>query len=233
MMEVPINLSSMIEQALIEVRSSESHQLSPFRRRLLYDAFRSSTDLTGKRALGWLEILTVRFVLPLWNGGPHDWSQYPTPVELVGITGDKLKGKLPSEVYLPAESLASEMVSLTSEDVQSPFYSTWCVFQASVSLFFRGIFAPEQTLTDDDLLKRPSSEADVAHFALIAYARRIHTNVSVKEQLKALWEAWYRGDEPNSPLPWTFSLDAKASLTFWEWWLQDAMMQAWQLASEI
>jgi hypothetical protein len=233
MMEMPVSLSNMIEQALIEVHSDEAHQLSPFRRSALYDAFSPSTDLTGKSALQWLEILTVQFVLPLWGEWSYDWKNYPTPAELVRITENKLRGILPLEVDLPAEILASEMVSLTSEDTQSPFYSTWCIFQAAVSLFFRGPFAPERMLTDDDLLKRPFSEADVAHFALIAYARRIHTNVSDKEQLQALWETWCKEDEHDFPLPWTFTLDAKASLTFWEWWLKDAIVQSWQLASEV
>jgi hypothetical protein len=229
-MGVPPTLQSMIERELADVRKHPMHQFAPFRRKAFYEAFIGEL---GKRALAWLEILAVRFVLPKWPGNmPYDWTEYPTPQELVEITENKLLGKLDKTIHTHAELLASEMVSITSEDPGSPFYPAWCVFEAAVSLFFRSTFNPTREDETDDALW--GYRVDVTHLVLIAYAGHIQTTITDMEQLKSFWEWWYykRDWEDETPLPWTHTLDPQACLEFWGWWFTQAVPQAWDLAAQ-
>jgi hypothetical protein len=234
-MSMPTTILQLVDKALAEVRSNAGHQLRPFLRRALYDAFRASTDATiGKYVLKYLEILTVRHVLPLWQEEKLSYPRddLPRPSHLVKRYEDWVRGLLPFNSYIDPdiEGLAIEMVNLTGEDVHSPRYPIWCVFEAAVGLFFRTTLNPDENITDDDLRNNPAGKKDVAHLALIAYAGRLQSQISDHEKLKTIWEHWYYETEQDTPLPWTLTLDPQASLEFWEWWLQEAIPRAWQLA---
>lgn len=232
-MNIPTTVSRLVDEALAEIRGDAEYQLSPFLRRAIYDAFRTSTDATiGKYALTYLEILTVRHVLPMWQEEKlfNSWDDLPRPAQLLKICEDRLRGLLSPYFFTDIEGLAAEVVSLTGEDVHSPHYPTWCVFEAAVSLFFRSDFNPDEKTTDDDLKDNPAGNKDVAHLALIAYAGRIQSQISDHKKLKTIWEHWYYETEQDTPLPWTLILDPQACLEFWEWWLQEAIPRAWQLA---
>lgn len=198
-----------------------------------YDAFRTSTEpAIGKLALAYLEILTARHILPLWQEDKllYSWRDLPQPAQLIRTCEDRLRGLLSPFFSTDAEMLAVEVVDLTGEDERSPCYPTWCVFEAAVRLFFRAAFNPDEEITDDDLRENPASKKDVAHLALVAYAGRLQSPISDREQLKAIWKHWYYETEQDKPLPWTLSLDPTACLDFWVWWLDEAIPRAWQLA---
>lgn len=229
-MDVPHAVQQLIDEVLAEMIADAAHQLSPFKRRTLYDVFQNE-GTPRKNALRWLEILTVRHVLPLWTEQwPYSWDDYPRPAELLQIREDKLRGLLNPDEWTDAESLAAEMVSLTGEAKGSPLYPAWCIFEAAVCLFFRYNFDPDENLTDEAVKNNFGGKADVAHFALIAYAGRIQPEITDEKTLHALWKAQFT-DEPEPSLPRiTLILDADASLKFWEWWLREAIPEAWKLA---
>ncbi|MBL8153879.1 MAG: hypothetical protein JNM70_06810 [Anaerolineae bacterium] len=232
-MKIPTTILQLMTKALAEVRGDANHQLSPHRRRLIYDAFRTSPEpAIGKFALAYLEILTARHILPLWQEDKlfYPWRDLPQPAQLIRTCEDRLRGLLSSFFSPDAEKLAAEVVMLTGEDERSPCYPTWCVFEAAVSLFFRADFNPDEETTDHDLRENPAAKKDVAHLALLAYAGRILSPISDREKLKAIWEHWYYETEQDTPLPWTLSLDPEACLDFWAWWLDEAIPRAWQLA---
>jgi hypothetical protein len=222
-MTLPAAVPPLVDKALAELRSDANHQLSPILRRQLYDAF----DASHKNVLKWLEILTVRFVLPLWQQN-HSWAGYPKPAQLVKIQEDRLRGVLRTVYSTHDEALSAEMVSLTGEDTHSPIYPSWCVFEAAVRIFFRSRFNPDEKLTDYDLKNDSTLTGDIAHQALIAYAGRIQPTMTYQEALKAR-EQWWREIEKDLPLPWSLTLDSKSCLEFWEWWLLEAIPKSWQL----
>ncbi len=234
-MTIPTKVQELVDRALAVVQQDADHQLPPFLRRLLYDAFCSSPDNTrGECALEWLEILTVRFVLPRWLEDPiwYSWDHYPKPKQLVEIREDRLRGVLKSLYFTHYESLAAEMVSTTSEDRRSPQYPIWCIFEAAVRLFFRSSFNPTEKLTDHELKDNPCAIEDIAHLVLIAYAGRIQTAIVEPEKLKLIWEHWYYETEQDTPLPWKLTLNSNACLYFWKWWLLEAIPRSWQLADQ-
>jgi hypothetical protein len=135
------------------------------------------------------------------------------------------------------------MVSLTGEDVNSPYYLTWCVFEGAVTLYFRSPFAPKTDTTDADVA---AGYFDVAHYAFVAYAGRLDNPITDPEWVKLFWEWWYYEciDYETTPrelldylsdeklLPWTRYFDLQACLEFWEWWLTQAIPQAFTLAAQ-
>jgi hypothetical protein len=234
-MSIPTTVLQLANEAFAEVRDDTGHQLRPFLRRAIYDAFRTSTEASfGEYALKYLEILTVHHVLPPWQEEKLSYPRddLPRPSQLVKRYEDWVRGLLPFNSYIDPdiEGLAIEMVNLTGEDVHSPHYPIWCVFEAAVGLFFRTALNPDENITDNDLKDNPAGKKDVAHLALIAYAGRLQSQITDPEKLKTIWEHWYYETEQDTALPWTLTLDPQASLEFWEWWLQEALPRAWQLA---
>ncbi len=227
-MSMPQVLQQLIAQELKLVRENPKHLVPPIARQTIYETFNLSSHLSNDAVRKWLEVLTVKHILPIWKNWHEDWSLYPTPEQLVEIAQSKLEGKLDRNVRTDIESTAREMSDLTGESLDSPFYPTWCVFEAAVSL---------STSTRDDLINESdedwkSSSDDVTRYALIVYAGRIDSQITNAKELQNFWEWWYYESHQNTVLPWKHYFDPQACLEFWEWWLTEAIPQAWELANQ-
>lgn len=225
-MSVPELLQHLLNKNMQLVRKNPKHLLIPIQRQEIYDAFVNLMSSQTKVTRQWLEILTVKHVLPLWGNWDCDWSNYPNPEQLLTIKEERLLGK--RQEYSEEERFAAEIISLTGEDAASPFYPAWCVFEAAVAIDFYSKSYPPLDFTDEDW----ETFYDVAKLALIAYAGRIETQVETTNELHKFWEWWYyeKNKEDGIHLPWKQFFDPDACLVFWEWWLSEAIPQAWDLA---
>lgn|GEM_PF-1070824 len=164
--------------------------------------------------LSWLAIITVQKVLPIWEevcqniNYPKDM---PSPYDLLNVAEDILMSKANIEEV--------------NEDISNKFNGPvfmWTTFQGNL-VYQAALYALESILYEDiKYLENANSDdidgvrdvlGDFTSIAMQAYSFLPHLeNIN-----------------QNKP-SWPIKLNPQKRLEFWEWWLTEAIPQAWELA---
>jgi len=178
---------------------------------LLKDEFLSFTiaDFT----LAWLAYLTAKYVLPNWE---RVWQQVPfrninTPQEILYMAESVLQHTLSFDYVSNqlSDFNTAQTISLwTTYEIGRTFDAAYYALE----LIIHGARNLGESYPDDDI--------------------EINTRDFASEAVKA-----YTTIDPNNPGEWKFSyntvkFDLQKRLEFWEWWLTEAIPQAWELAQE-
>jgi len=245
---LPSNIEDIVSKSLQEVRLNSRHHLSMTKRWEIYNSFglrqsskywdrdRSMYLLTLSKAslmLNHLSILAAKKVIQKWEGAdffkanevgnylrqlPQEMLEVAEGVLMGKIDVEYAEGKAHTDFYYDEIGLDEE----TCRDVYS-------VFDSSRQ-------ALSQTLYGMD--KRPQFE--VALKALHAFAGVDQNEPGLWRDLKLVGML---GIEYKDAENWSservkrlenfkpFYLDRQKSLEFWEWWLTEAIPQAWELTN--
>lgn len=246
--EVPAKTKQLIEQSLKRIHLDSEHHLKAKDRFAIYKSFGLSRLLrpgyskhgpsfnsqeyleflknelkqlqVADYALGWLAILTARHVLPVWE---QSWDSEDSadgilaPEEILMVAERVLRntydieeayGKLCNDFNVPVE------LSTTFEGscaYRAAFFALEMILISDANYF------PNIYVADDMALDTTS---DFALTAMQAYSSTDRNEPG----------EWSISLEPNSStLPIEF--DKQKRLEFWEWWLTEAIPQAWEIAT--
>lgn len=87
---LPESVASLIKTILDEVQALDSHQMDPNRRRQLYQAFSTASEISIKITPRWLAVISSLRVLPLFE---HKYPNDSSPRELLNLAIAVLQGK--------------------------------------------------------------------------------------------------------------------------------------------
>lgn len=203
-----MQLSASLSEAIEVVRkhllnASPQYNISPFHRKVIYNSL-DITKLPKGRVKAHLDLITTRYVLPKW------FQIWPNDL-------------LPKTLMMEAESILYTSHLLQNIEMEK----TW-----------------------NEIIKRSGEpkelENEAAMFVLIASYKTLETALGID-----LWEdvtidestlddldpeyldvAKCAADSYSQP-GWSERFDGEKRRMFWEWWLNEAIPQAWETAHRL
>jgi len=249
-MPMPPETQQLIEQALTTVRNDPQHTLNLYQRFAIYYSFGNSRYLSvgyskdGNEsnfaewdkvleeefahpspvdfALGWLAILSAKKVQPVWE---KVWKQ---------IAPDKYKKFLGKGAFANSLQSCEKLLlrQLTYQEGADLFYEiTYWVLQDAKHGVTYDIASAYQTLYDaiGYALIGPLPRGQ------IVVEGKLPENIFIADPAYSAGEAYSTIDENVlgegnwNPPPKPIKYDLSKRLEFWEWWLTEAIPQAWEL----
>ena len=206
-MELPMTLRNKLNQASQILHSNNEYQIKPITRLNIYAAFAEFENKLAKIWLTRLEILTAKRVLPLWQ---EALPNIQLPEQVLDLAEQVLDGFLDFETACNANIL-DELYQLLGGDLEDEVPATvefagesaYCAFVNIRHQPFQDLLVDEK-LTDDKFYSQLGGDA--ASSAVKAFAGVVIDGYWVKKS------------------------DPQKRLEFWEWWLTEAIPQAWELA---
>jgi hypothetical protein len=221
-MALPEILTKVIETVSQERKNHPDGEVMPYYRQQIYDAITSSMhqDLAFK-VRGWLEIVTAEKVLPIWQ---TIWHEKETPEFLWKYWLDK---EMPERLLKITKNILNNVGNI--EEAEAQFERVWRDISEEPGL--EGI---------DDKYQNPYNARQAAVQALnwvLGYTK-ICPKYTLEETDADLLDpqcgdaaAWasaaYGGDL------WSYTeRDWSKRQGFWDWWLKEAVPQAWELSQQ-
>ncbi len=226
-MSVPADLADRVNEALGALYRHPRQTLLAWYRYTIYEALAAEHSPNSYARRAWVDVLSAQQVLFCWptyvqTGWHAAWLQ---PGELLGTAEQALQGLVDIDTIQHTLTRAEALADMLGEPATSARYPAWCVFETALralrsAWIYRtlctGLAAPGTwavTLIDLD---------DASRYAAIAVAGELvgelahdHSNSRTHPKRQATSEA-----AAAAQLRETF---------FWEWWLREAIPQAWQL----
>ena len=218
---IPSDLERLIDEALRDMREHPSHQLAAARRRVIYEAFGTKSDPIASRARGWLGIFVARHVLPIFQEAlPHE----DLPQRLLEMAEGVVRGAVDAKIAIQEASEGHEVAGRLwgYEEADVPWNAYFAGSSADRALVEAAGWDPFQYLdrfhrvdltsgsdVQDEQTDRWNDEelaqigGDTASAAAVAYACGV-----------------------GSP-----GCDPDKLREFWEWWLTQAIPEAWRAAT--
>lgn len=228
---------------LEKVKQNPEHQLEAESRFLIYKSFGPSRILNGifptpeeallefenltfaDKVINWLGIITAGFVSPMWDGlslNIQSWEMEEAavlPKDILEVAKGLMEHKLTfekaildyHEIYYYSSSRFEKLIH----------YNTYCVYQAAESALLQVLFGKdvEREQTDSRSRNILHLGGDFVRKTEIAYSL-VDTNTP------GFWQAFFYRMEPVNG----FVINLQKRLEFWEWWLNEAIPQAWETA---
>jgi hypothetical protein len=244
-MELPEITRHLIDQFLEAVRDDPQHHLKPLDRLSLYSSFGTSyremnysklTEQIGSGilslsvadlALAHLAILSVQKVLPIWE---KEWvriyKEDPETTNITVILLETAKAVLartmnPNEAFILASNSHATVGSL-EWDLSYNAYCASASSEEALAMVLIGLWQINSQIQGKRFININDDETNTS-FDFAAWAAK----------------AWSAIDE-NPPGGWAvlvgykglvnIKFDKQKRLEFWEWWLTEAIPQAWDLA---
>jgi hypothetical protein len=208
-----------------KVHAQPEHALFLEQRVGLYNLLDPDESIpTRNRVRPWLEMLTVRQVLPQWQVITQDklWQNYyHVPEMMAALAEELLSGKVdPQSVRVQAAHWL-EVADLSGELPNSRYYHAWCVFDAAIATLYTALgysFLDQTALMGSDPdPEQLARNTDAAAWAAIAYAGGVWTpDFSQEMEYGRVVGNWNRD----------LSEVRAKRYEFWTWWLQDAVPSA-------
>jgi hypothetical protein len=195
-------LADSVETAMASLTAHSDHALAPHFRHEIYQTF----SLLGRpNAVGWLGVITARYVLPIWQSERPEDSLVSQAIDaasllLQGHTNAIAADELAGEVWDRLEQLGSTPEGFS---LGNSFYAADTAVTAIHEALGRNPFDSADITDKDTDAELDPWCSDTALWAAAAYVGRV-------------------GD-PNS--------DAGKRYEFWMWWLGEAIPAAWEAAS--
>ena len=226
---LPLQLSASINRASEKLRKDSHYSLLPKDRLLLYRHVQEQNAAAYKTFQTWLAIITTKSVLPLWEISASNDDLFQ---QLLNVSEALAQNTITLEQAYEQQNYFYHLVGsdyygdLSTDGYHALNTAYTCYCTALGGKPFEEISAEqiEQGFPDEIV---SSSRADAASSAVLAYSGRAYDdsvleNVTfIGEKIPSLLNAYKMTYNPK------FSLSKR--LEFWEWWLMEAMPQAWEL----
>ncbi len=212
-MTTSANLQTLVDQALIIVRAHPQHQLDWQLRRAMYTAFGEYTDLSVTRARGRLAILSAQKVYPIFHAAYLDDD---LPESLLRAAVGLLDGTVTQDEAAEIQDIGYHIFGNDLYDELNVQAAGYSAYKALMEV--RGWRDPFEQVVHGGVLNQSgervpftdqelaSLEAgDTAGTAAIAFAGNAESD----------------------------ALNVEKLLSFWEWWLIEAIPLAWDFDVQI
>ena len=224
---MPTELENLLAASLQTVRQDSLHNLGIIERYKIYEMLASIDELRPLRfTLGWLGVLVTRKILNKWESQANYW------VGMEYQFGDDIDIKeLPNLILATLEDVLKAKISLAeARDKLSNLYHV-IVSSVGDELFEYNPQGPMEMACISDAAYNGLYQAVSGRSVVLKYLKSIEhlTDDDLPtEMLDGAGSAMlaYAGGNILGPV------DVQKRLEFWEWWLTEAIPQAWQLAQE-
>ena len=224
MSKILLEIEILTRKTLEKLKDDLLHQLTPYERFTIYKSFGSFNRMALKEwnpqillpetfvfsfadiVLSWLSILTAREVLPIWI---QDQPERNAPERIIGLAERFLLYKDKRAEVIEAASLFSGWLSNADIDVGENVYQAACAAFGAYEL----VVSPAILLTHHD--KPNVMDEDLRG--------------NGQDFARAAAKAFEFSDNSED---WTIEYDLDKRLQFWQWWLTEAIPQAWELAEQ-
>ena len=204
---VPTPLREVLEQAHHAMQQHPQHALLPIYRYKIYQAMREAAGSHADRVRVQLALLSARKVLPIWyEQRPND----PWPEQLMATAESIVQGHASKEAGFALAQRAFDRVVALGSEWRGPGTAEINEYAQSAAE------AAVQALYE---------ASGIFHLSKPQDARENETNADLDPWSSdpALWaEMAYTGGV------WDPASDLQRREEFWEWWLFEAIPQAWQ-----
>jgi hypothetical protein len=221
---VPADLADRVSEALGALYRRPDQTLLAWYRYAIYDALLADRSDAGYAARAWIDVLSVQHVLFCWppyarTTWPKAWLQ---PTDLLELAEQTLRRLVDPAVIQRQITRAAALADVVGERATSPQYPAWCVFEAALrALQSAWIYHARGATTAAPKSGAPGAIGldDASWYAAIAVAGNLSPA---------------RGDLQTNTTPSDRAVapaDTAAQLRltfFWEWWLRNAIPEAWQ-----
>lgn len=222
-MSVPAHIADRIAEALDALYRHPDQTLLAWYRYAIYHALVAERSHAGYAARAWIDVLSAQHVLFCWRPyARNDWhTAWLQPTDLLALAEQALRGTVDTAAVRRQITRAEALADVVGEDATSAGYAEWCVFEAAlralqsawISLACRAIAAPPSRSTAEAL-----ELDDASSYAAIAIAGGHITSHTDRKLPTAPTSEGISLETSDMQLRQTF---------FWEWWLREAIPQAW------
>jgi Immunity protein Imm5 len=221
---VPAHLADRVREALGALYRHPDQTLLAWYRYAIYDALLADRSGASYAARAWIDVLSVQHVVFCWQsyarlGWPATWLQ---PTDLLELAEQTLEGMVDPAVIQRQITRAQALADVVGEPASSAQYPVWCVFEAALrALQSAWIYHAHGATT-----AAPNNGAtgavgldDASRYAAIAIAGSPTPARGDPQTRTTLSGRNVAPTDVAAQLRRTF---------FWEWWLREAIPQAWQ-----
>jgi hypothetical protein len=217
---LPPAVAERIDAALAAMRAHPQHHLTPHLHRAIYAAFGPWSDPPACRAQAWLAILAAEHVLPIYRA---EWPREitPRPEDLITVARRLAEGALTREAGEVTEAL---------EHGYHAYGHLW-VLDIPDNVYL-AVSAAYDALCEACALSEPLSDL-TSVYLFAPHGQGLRGDAWSDEELAGSGSA----DAASSAAialacsPQNTPTDARKLRAFWEWWLTEAIPQAWRRAS--
>jgi immunity protein Imm5 of predicted polymorphic toxin system len=229
---LPAALQQRINEALDAMRANPTHHLAPSYRKAIYEAIGPKQDAFVMQVRGWLAIIAVQRVVPIFQQVIPD---EPLPQQLLDAAQAILLGaantnavhELEDEAYLRFGHWLGYSQEVLGYDGEMAAFVTYKAL-VEIRTIIEG--RPYDLLEDLHEFQRPAdtTSKDVTKWSWI-------TGDQWTDEDWASTAA--KGDTASSAAVAsacgfnTYTCDPQNIQAFWEWWLNEAIPSAWEMAS--
>jgi hypothetical protein len=221
---VPVHLADRMSEALGALYRHPNQTLLAWYRYAIYDAIVMDRSQASYAARAWVDVLSAQHVVFCWQpyarmGWPTTWLQ---PTDLLELAAQSLQGMLDPPAVERQITRAEALADVVGEPATSAHYPAWCVFEAALRALQSAWVAHTNGATPiapKSWMAGAAGLDDASWYAAIAIAGSLTT-------------AW---DDPRTRTIYPDRVVAPANAAaqlrqtfFWEWWLREAIPQAWQ-----
>jgi hypothetical protein len=225
---LPAEVRQLIDETLAIVRDDAIHEMGQHRRRRIYEALWSS--LPGEKACKWLAIMSARYVQPIYREGVST-SSYANDEFVVTLLDRMLDvaEKVVREELSPEDVQRAEK----SGEVEDFYYSILVGAEKEFPLYIwlatlAAYNALLEAMGDKPLQNRISGEVPDEDGNTVITGSDTWTD-------NRLAGSGCHADDAAVDAAFTFAkletrqqYDSGKVLEFWEWWLAEAIPQAWK-----
>lgn len=248
---LPVEIAQPVDAALETMHAHPKHMLLPFYRRLIYKGIDQAIGQKAHKMKATLSIFAAQHVSPYWRiplfmieEDEQDYDYWlHIPYHLIEIAKGVINETANSDVVLNEVNHLSEVNHFTGQMDDSPYYHEWCAFKAALRCVWEALNLGHPSIieTDDGITQITTDEelelhADTAMLACLAYTGGSWTPTNPakwsydKEQKRWITDNknWYFEDYGV----WDRNTDMAIARRqeFWEWWLSQAVDEAWRQA---
>jgi len=215
-MEIPQETQELINYYLKMVRTDPNHDLLARDRVKIYDSFKAISDPQYQKFIGRLGILAAHKVLHFWELLKIEYYEDKIPYQMLDIAENLWQGNIQEEdidedIWYDFHYGGGSLLTSSEEQIPSAAKFTLCAAESALNLV-RGL-APFQGFNRKQIQEGIRNEllysswGDSASSASCAYS----------------YQSTVDGERIYDP---------EKRLEFWEWWLKEAISQAWELAHQ-
>lgn len=235
--------TNLIEQNLKELRLDSQYNLDSLGRFKIYESLGSSrllepnyptpeaaaVELTklsfADYTIAWLAVLTTEHVLSIWDQVNFDRVPQSkddpiiAPQHILQMAKDVLQHLI--DYDLAFETFHNIFYYSSSRFESYINYNVYCVYQSAYSSLEQILFGRNIERENYDAKDKIKLEGDFVTEAMLAYSL-------IDNNEPGYWKLFYN----NLSLLTGLEIDIHKRQKFWEWWLTEAIPQAWELAEQ-
>jgi len=218
---LPNDIQETLDFVAVEMRQSLDYSLLPKHRLSIYRAINSYDGQLADKFFSWLDFLTAQHLENIWN---QEMASDDFVPRMLTVAEGLLQGTLTLEqtkderdlFYHAAGSLTyNEDVSSKAQNTMLAAYNALQTVYGITPFQYADLEQIERGFSDE--IVAGLSVADTAAYAVLAYA-----GFNVDYEYEAdITESEIEGEETL--------FEPEKRLEFWEWWLFEAILQAWEL----